>query len=284
MSYSVVISPAAAANIKGTATAVVLQSRNPSFDGETTKTVDVYSGPSAAVLEMFDDYFPKKGVLDIKTDDGAAGKKTLTIIWNLPPSEIAAGADEEKPQWSVEPIEVVRGLAAHPYFQLAYAPGSGELALDRISEADYAMSRGMPYIAKGVYQDWTKRYYGLKMAGVDGFPVYGLSITKSFKTDSAADLSAAFENAGISVALGDIGMPAAESSAAEQLQRISGYTSSNPGSFQLAPTQWEFVQRPPRFSGPEGGPWQVSVEWIGLDQYSTVLYPGGTWDPEGATA
>ena len=284
MSYSVVTSPAAASDIKGTATAVILESRNPAFDGETEQTIDVYSGPAAPVLEMYADYKVKKGVADIKTGDGTAGKKTLTITWAMAPADIDPSADEEKPQWSVEPIEAVRALAAHPYFQLAYIGGTGELAVDRIAEADYAIGRGMPYVSKGAYKEWTKRYYGLKMAGVDGAPVYGLSITKSFKTTSAADLSDAFEKTGFVIAIGDIGLPAAEQNAAEKLQRIVSYGSSDPATFQMAATRWEFVQRPPRFSGPEGGPWQVSIEWIGLDQYSKVLYPGGSWDPEGATA
>jgi len=283
MSYSIVETPAASPDIKGTATAIVLESRNKSKDKDGLPvTIDVYSGAATPIFEMYDDYRVKPLVKNIVTGNGMAGKKTLTITWQGSGSSGGEDETDAPPEWTIDPIEAVRALAAHPYFQTAYAPGSGEIVHDRLAEADYAISRGKPYVATGTYKTRIARYYGLRMAGVDGFPVYGISITKSFKTNSKGNIQDAFENAGISVNINDINPPEHIQDGLEALQRIASYGSDDPGSFVMAANNWEFVQRPPRVNGPEDGPWSVSIEWIGLDQYSAVIYPRGSWDPIGA--
>lgn len=285
MSYTVIETPGDGDPvIAGSTTTIYLVSRLPRLSDGTEQTDDVYEGPETPIREMYEDYKTYTSVADISMSKGQAGKYVLNVTWGVGPLDITPGVTEQA-EWDLQPVEVVVPLAAHPYFQVAYVAASAEIIEDRIAEVDHAIATGTPYTSSGDYKDWVKRYYGLRLAGVNGYHAHGVSLTKVFRTDDLADIHTYVENVGKVVDINiDIAPPVDIETLLEKFRRVTSYGSADPSSYVYTANEWEFVQKSPVVQGPEEGPWEVQLEWIGLDQWSAVLYPDGSWDPQGATS
>jgi len=279
--------------ITGEDDAMYLQTRTPSRSGSEPRTVDVWKGHIDAARDMYDEYFSNGQVSDITmSPDKATG--TVTITWS---TSFTDGAAPEPPDqdtaettgWTVSLIEVPTPLAAHPYFQAAYVAESGELIEDEIARCEMAIKRGRQYVAAGVYKEWVKRYYGLRMAGVEEWTQYGVEVSHTYITDLDATAGTVFENTGKVVQAAALGMPISLEKAIDKLQRIT--IADNPNS---DPTQqpreaaaFEFLARPPDVGYSEsddGNTWDITESWWGLSQWSTVITIEGTWDPQGEVA
>ena len=282
--------------VTGDEDAVYLVKRSPSRSGSQQQTVDVWEGPLLAVWEAFHQYFGNSAVDNIGIDPSGQ-KATLNITWKyaLGETDPPPPDDEEDPDvanngWSVSIIEVPTPLAAHPYFQAAYVAGSGELIEDELARAESLIKRGREYIASGVYQEWTRRYYGLRMAGVEEWTQYGLELSHNYTTTVDVTAQNAFINAGIVVQLANIGMPPKLKLAVDKLQGVvidQANENSDPTAQIRVPAVFEYLNRPPVVGYSEVAQiptYEVTESWWGLAQWSTVITITGTWDPEGAVA
>ena len=284
MSYTIVTDPVASPVIRGDSDKIYLTSRNARSDGERLQTVDVYVGPAALVMAAVEDFRANPLVASADTSSRQAGNKALTVIWNISPSQIDDPLAAEEPVWRVTPVQIIQPLAAHPYFQRAYKAEAGVVISDMIAIADNKISRGIEFVAASAYKEITSRYYGLRVAGVDGFPVHGVTVSKSFHTSSAAAITAAAAGQLMVTNQAGLNAPAFVVNAISKLPRIDSYNTDLPSSYIMQEAVFKYLKQPLQVSGPEGGPWQVTEEWLGLDDFSAVLYPGGAWDPQGRMA
>jgi hypothetical protein len=221
----------------------------------------------------------------------AGRKATLSVQWSTAIfADFATPEDdpdaEDPDVWSVREIEIPTSLAAHPYFQVPYFPESGELVEDEIARADLAIKRGRAYAAAGVYADYVKRYYALRMAGVEEWPQYGVEVSRRYKVTQLADAVASTANVGLVLQAANVGMPADVLAVINNLPKIVAYENANPDTYQLERNKFEFVVRPPAisYSVNNGNPvFDITATFLGVQQWSKVIYPGGTWDPDGVT-
>jgi len=276
-------------------TTVRLESRLPSLSSGEESTNEVWSGARDPIMAMYGDYAIKTGVGSLTVGERGAGMLELRVTWNFSITSFSDADDEpvvdedDKPQWNIERIRVTSPLASHPYWQLAYIAASGSRIEDHIAQVDFSIAHGDVYdpASAGDYEEWVKRYWALRIAGVDSYPEYGVSIRKTFRTDNAVDIRDVTATAKQVVNINNLRAPKAIRDALAMLPKITGYTdangdpSSNPGDVRMniQGAEWEFYQLPPTFSGPANGPWELDVEWIGMERWSAVLYPGGSWDP-----
>jgi len=125
------------------------------------------------------------------------------------------------------------------------------------------------------------------MAGVEEWAQLGIEIKRTFKTQNLATVQALIATVGRVQAVANIGMPAGLKAVVDAITRIDSYTSADPSSAQFAAGAFEFLHRPIAVgyeivNGVDS--YDVTDTWWGLQQWSAVIYPGGGWDPQGATA
>ena len=289
--YTLVTAPAADPVIAGDATQVVLEFRCPQSGPDGQQVVERWVGARDPVLAMYEDYYGENGLESIGIQERPAGQLALNIVWNAPWSGTIFNPGDADPEWNVRPIRVTPPLATHPYWQVAYVAGTGEFIEERMAEAEHAIETGAAYAydAGGTYDEWVDRYHALRMAGVEHYTLYGVSLAKQIRTTKASDLRDYAPKINIVAAtLNDIAggaPPAWVRDYPNAIRRIHSYISgASPlvDNIQFEVGKWEFLQLPPEIRGPKDGPWTLSVEWHGLDRWSRVLYPGGSWDPPDA--
>jgi len=264
-----------------------LVSRLLSRQGATRATVDTWEGSKAAADEMYEDYKNHALVSSITTAQNG-GKKSVTLTW---PVEFTDGAfpgegdvDESGDVWSMSFIEVPTPLVAHEYFQTAYVEGSGEIIEDEIARCESALKRGRSYVASGEYKEYVSRYYALRVAGVEEYMQFGVELRRTFTSTDVNEITAIPATMGQVVAIANIGAPAAMVSVINAITRIANYTTSDPSTVQFENAAFEFLHRPPDLTleGDDVEPkWSSVDSWWGLAKWSKVIYPGGTWDPQG---
>lgn len=278
--------------ISGAQESMVLLSRNPSRSGSSGSTVDTWQGPTISAREMYDAYVAFTGVSSINLNQSGA-KSTVTITWDSSfndPDEPAPDPDDPTSLadgWSVSLIEVPTPLAAHPYFQTSYYPASGQLIEDEIARCESSIKRGREYISSGAYEDVIKRYYGLRMAGVEEWTQYGVDVQHTYTTDQPAIAADTFDDVALVVPVANIGMPRDVLDCVDRLQKINDYTSDDPDDFVLLAAAFEYLKRPTELGytkTADGTLFELTENWWGLSQWSKVIYPGGSWDPQGEVA
>jgi hypothetical protein len=247
-------------------------SRKPMYSDGRLTWEQTLSGKRASVVAKINDLIAEETKLEsIQTSESNGG----TILH----ATVTYRADEA--EWSVEPFEIPADLATHPYFQLAYIPESGVMFEELIAQADTALANGeVVRISASAYAPYLRRYYALRQAGVEQYPRYGISLKKRGRTKAVQDIVDYMENVGFVRKIAQIGAPADTVAMLSAMRRINEYSDSNPANYATVTQLWEFVQRVPRITGADRGPWDYEYEWWGLDQWSAVLYPGGSWDPD----
>jgi len=280
--------PESPALVTGSSSTVYLRSREPAVNNGEEQTVEVWEGTTEAIREAFNERKSNGLVQSISIDQSGA-KSSLNITYT---QAFTSGEPDENSEsgWSASFLEVPTPLAAHPYFQVAYVAGSGELIEDEIARADSAIKRGREYVASGVYKEWVKRYYGLRIAGVEEWTQYGVEITHSYTTDQQAVATASTDNVGVVVAINDIGMPGPLKTVVENIPRIAfpndpDNPNPDPGAQQLERAALEYIGRAPdvavTIDNDGKAKFTITERWWGLAKWSAVIYKGGTWDPQG---
>lgn len=270
---------------------VVLVSREPGRSGPQQQTIDVWEGSTAAIREQYDEYQTNSLVSNIGvTQNGSMS--TLRITWSVSftegeiPEDDPNADDTDGKTWTWDFVEIPTPLAAHPYFQTSYIPASGEIIEDEIARCDSFIKRGRQYTASGAYADWVSRYYALRMAGVEEWIQYGVELRKNYTSDVLLDAQTAHEGVGQVFQIAAMGVPADVLETLNVLQKIDSYTTALPTSYVLTPALFEYVKRPPScgYSSVSSQPrFDIMETWIGVQEWSAVIYPGGSWDPQGET-
>lgn len=293
MSVTLVTTGSGGVNYSGSETTVYLEKRETSGSGGEGQTVDTWSGPTAAAREAYTLFRANRLADNVRlTQTGAASK--IVVTWK---SEFSGSGstpqddgvpDEAGDKWACNPIEIPTSLAAHPYFQAAYVTEAGSIIEDEIALADAALSRGQAYVATGDYKQWVRRYYGLRMAGVEEWPQLGVEVTRSFSTDILQDVVAIIPTVFQVVQPAAIGMPIGLTAIIAQLLKIEDYDSSDPNSYNLVQNSLEWLHRAPSINVSQqvngNDQYDVTDTYWGVWKWSSVLYPGGTWDPQGEVA
>jgi len=264
---------------------VVLMSREPSRSGSNTQTVDTWEGTTAAILEYFAELSENSLITDINVTQNG-GKATLRATWRAINIDGDTPEPEDGDEWGMDFIEIPTPLAAHPYFQKAYVEGSGVLIEDEIARADSAIKRGRSFTASGIWADWAARYYALRMAGVEEWTQYGVSVSRKFTAEKPADAKRSTDDMGVVIAAENIGMPSSLLAAINNIPRIDRYDSADPASYQIERGGFEFVERPPQIAISAVNTierFDITATWWGLAEWSAVIYPEGSWDPIGDT-
>lgn len=288
-------SPAAHTDDQNT---MYLESREPSRSGSDSQTVDLWNGSITAARELYSMYESHSLVDGIAlTQNGQKG--AVRITWGVsftegeePEDDPYVDPDAEVSEWSWGFIEVPAPLAAHPYFQEAYSD-TGEVIEDEIARCDAAIKRGRPYTASGVYAEWTKRYYALRIAGVEEWIQYGVELVRTHAVNNVIDAQKAHDGVGKVYGIGGVAanqahvpnIPQDVVDAIKAIDRIQDYSSAAPDDYNLTPASFEFVKRPPQCAYSVIGDairYDITESWVGLAKWSAVIYPDGTWDPQGS--
>jgi len=275
-------SPAAHTDDENT---MYLKSREPSLSGGSRRTDEVWNGATVAARAMFEEYRTKPLIKDMRLSQSGE-KSELLVSWGVDfaEGETPDRPEEESSEWSWSPIEIPTPLAAHPYFQVAYADGSGEFIENEIARCEAAIKRGRQYTASGDYSEWMKRYYGLRMAGVEEWHQFGIELVRTRTVDEVGVVKDAHATAGKAYSINDIDPPADVKAAIQGLEKIESYDGSDPGEPNFDAARFQFVKRPPqcKYSIVDGdGRFDITETWLGLAVWSAVLYPNGSWDPMG---
>lgn len=288
MALTIVTTPSGGVSYTDNGNTVYLEKREPSRSGARRETTDTWGGSSAAIRAMYARLSLNRMAESMRiAQNGAAS--TLTVTWPVdafsgetPQDDGIDEADADR--WSLSPIEIPTALAAHPYFQTGYEPGAGAIIEDGIAAADLSISNGEPHIADGAYKDYTSRYYALRMAGVEEWPQLGVQISRSFNTTELGEIAAVMDTVNQVVQVGAIAPPAGILAAIAALKKIDSYESSDPATYVLIANAFEWLHRPPDITLNMAGDvdrYNVRDMWWGVWKWSAVLYPGGTWDPQG---
>jgi hypothetical protein len=292
MSVTVITQPSGGVSYTDNGDTVYLEKREPARSGGNRETVDTWGGSSAAIKEYYLQLAPKSMIKSISVAQNGASSK-MTVVWGVDGFDGETPQDDgieesDSDQWSVSPIEIPTALAAHPYFQVGYSPGTGEVIETGLAEADLAISNGEPYVASGPYAQWIARYYALRMAGVEEWPQLGVQVQVQFETIDDTLLQALNSTAFQVVPVDAIGMPNGIANQVAALQKISSYTSADPSTYELAQNALEWLHRPPEIRlnkvATEIDRYTVTDTYWGIWKWSSVLYPGGSWDPIGEVA
>ena len=296
MSLTLITTPNENAHDEHAADTMVLRKREPSRSGSQRQTEDEWGGTTPAAREWYQRLATNPLVQSIRlTQNGRSS--TVSVTW-----KVEFGGDNPEPQdegieddagddWNCEPIIIPTALAAHPYFQVAYVAG-GEIIEEEIARADAALQRGREYVASGPYKEWVKRYYGLRMAGVEEWPQLGVEIRRNFETTDENVVAAIMPTVGQVVPVANIGMPAGMAAIIAQIRKIRDYGaggagSSDPGAYNLEANTFEWLHRPLSFGvrqlggDPPVDRYTATDTYWGIWKWSAVIYPEGSWDPMG---
>jgi len=280
-------SPAAHTDDENT---VYLRSREPAMSGGDSQTVDVWNGSTAAIRELYRMYRPNPLIASMGiTQNGE--KSDLRITWGVdftdgeePQDDPDVEPVDEIAEWSWNFIEVPTPLAAHPYFQTAYVTEAAEELEDAIARCDAAIKRGRKFTASGDYAQWVSRYYALRMAGVEEWIQYGVELVRTHTVDNVIDAQKTHIGVGMAFDIAGTNAPQDVVDAINAIDRIEEFKSAHPSDFKMERASFEFVKRAPNcaYSTIQGNPrFDITETWVGLAQWSAVLYPNGSWDPTG---
>jgi len=237
-----------------------------------------YEGPLAKALTMYADNEDNEEYDEVSLQgQGARG----VVVLSIADESVAANVET----WELRELEVMRDIAEHAYFDC-----SGVMP-EIIAGIEEAIKKGDRYntAEEGSLETEAKRYYALRIRGVDKYIHSGVEITKTLTTSkrSVTDIPLTYVNC--VVTLDDINPPSSIVGNLADLRRINrGAThdlssGSYPGtSFEAA--EWEWLMRMPSIRIGAKGRREITYRWWGLENWSKVLYPGGTWDPEAPTA
>jgi len=182
--------------------------------------------------------------------------------------------------WEVLPLELTKDLRSHPYFTEV----SGAIETDIVICED-AISRGEQYDSSASsFSTEMGNYYGLRLAGVSQYIESAIILRKTIETSRRTLINVAWEKVNQVVNLNtDINPPSAVLGTLDDLQRLvrgsGGYTLPYSDSdFETA--KWEWLKKAPNVRSLAGGRrFEISYEWWGAEQWSKLLYKGGTWQP-----
>jgi hypothetical protein len=287
MSFVDILPTTAAPVIAGTDD-ITRTERLPSFSGGREVMRETWEGPRAKVLAKYAALLASPGIESLTLAQGSSGGKLALIVeWRSGGGESEAGTGDDE-RWSIEKLEIPAALATHPYFQLPYIPASGIEFAELIARVDQAIAAGdskPPLITEQAgYQTYLDRYWGHVLAGVQEYPKMGIHLTREFRAVSVGEITGYCQFVGQVRTIAQIQAPANYAAIISSFRSIKSYATSDPTSPTYQSSKFEFLQLPPGITGPTKGPWDVRFEWWGVDKWSRVLYPSGTWDPgtEGA--
>ena len=250
----------------------------------TTASSETWVGDEDRANEYYDEKKGASNLANLRLDVEKA-KGTVVLNYNNDEDEDDQ-EDDSIPEWDINPVKIMRPLAAHPYWQREYAPTAGYDINREMARMDVLIAQGEPYSGDGFYDDFTSKYYYLRAAGVINYPALGIEIRKTFTTSSTSSVSDSFSNIGRVQAIEDIGPPTLVEAAMSAIEQISGYGSADPDSAVFTAGAWEFAKEPTvlNLSGnADSTIVRIEETWIGLDRWSKVIYPGGTWNPPQTT-
>jgi hypothetical protein len=258
-------------------TLTATRKRKSAANGETTEYD--YEGPLAKAQAYFDDARTNTEYDDVTLEPvgGARGKVTIAIA-----DETMAAAVTV---WELRELEIMQDIGQHPYFDVSGAFASV------MADIEEKIKKGERYNTAdaGALETEAQRYYALRMRGVDKYISSGVEITKTLTTSGRADVGIAFTQVNQVVTLDDINPPESIVGNLSELRRLIRGVQHNlssgsyPGSsFEAA--EWEWLMRMPTVRVGAKGRREIMFRWWGLESWSKVLYPGGTWDPEAPAA
>jgi hypothetical protein len=293
MAITIVTTPAATStSYTDDGNTVYLERREPRRSGGNRSTVDTWGGSSDAIRELYLLLAQNNMVTDVSVSQVGASS-TLSVTWGVdflgngttPQDE---GVDEaESENWECNPIEIPTALAAHPYFQEGYSPGSGEVIETGLAAADLAISNGERFVAEGAYKEFTSRYYALRMAGVEEWPQLGVEISRQFSTTDINVVAGIMDTVFQVVPFAAINAPVGFAGQIARLKTITDYGTELPNSAILTPASLEWLHRAPKVSlnrvDGQIDRYTITDTYWGIWKWSAVLYPGGSWDPQGET-
>jgi len=266
-----------AAVIKGT-DGMTLIARPKSYtrqNGETES--EEWRGPRDKAVILYNESKSNTNIDSVSFDDTPGAAVASVILTRV--DQALEQNEEENAIWEVDATEVFRDLRTHPYIVLRSGAIMTELQL-----ADEKIKSGTAYSA-GDYAltEVVIRYFALRRYGVEGYYQSVLVLRKTMTVSSRSDVEAAYENVNRVVSLNSIDPPRNLLGPLGELPNITAYSSfANPGSPTLETGDWEWLKKTPKVRSIAGSRrFEISNEWWGADQWSTVFY-GGTWDPAGS--
>lgn len=267
--------------VSGTNTATE-STRLPQYDGERVTMTQVYSGTRSAVFAKFNQLIGNPNIQSITTQElNGPGSIAMGVTWRSANGVEFIGNDESD-IWTVYPMEIPAALATHPYFQVTFLGAVQGLMDTYIARAEIALANGTDIddVDLGAYDAYVKRYYALRLSGVAEYPKSGVVVRRNFRTNSQQDIAEGISDVDTVKGIGELNAPSDLVAFLQAFRRIKSYATADPSSAVFEQASWEFLVKQPSITGPYGGPWDADFEWWGIDRWSAVLYPGGSWDPK----
>jgi len=241
--------------------------------GETE--IQHWRGPQAAAIALFEGYLDSDEVDNVTLSPTGVVRDVIVEIYD---SQTTTGGNspDDNADWELLPLDSMKDLKAHPYFN-----PSGSIVGELI-QADFIMENGEePDWSEFLWDTYIQRYIGLKNAGVDQFPDNGAVIRKTVRVSKRTSYDVAWDKCNQVVSLDYINPPDYLINNLNQLQRLTRDSALTiPYSdTDYVTSQWEWLKKVPTIRSLAGGKlYEVNYDFWGAEEWSAVLYRG-TWDP-----
>lgn len=236
---------------------------------------EVWAGPRVKVKDLYDTLKDDVGV-DSLDYDPEGGVARLTVFRSDPDLD-QDGKAEENAIWEIAGAEIFRDLRTHPYITLR----SGAI-LEEILIADTQIAKGEAYDA-ALYSlnNVIKRYFALRLVGVQGYYQSTLVLRKTITVSARSDLQAEYDGANRVQTIAQINPPDVLLGPLTLLPVITGYDNFNlPASPTIEDGTWEWLKKTPKVRAVEGAKqFDLVLEWWGAEAWSAIFY-GGSYDPQ----
>jgi hypothetical protein len=182
--------------------------------------------------------------------------------------------DTTEETWEVDTQEFFENIRSHPYFIPSGSIHEEVLAVDKI------IDNGEYFDASDyTWENQLNRYYGLRMAGVEGYFSGYIVIRRRQRVSNQADVVLDYTTQNRVVTLDQISPPEKILGALNKMPVLTGYDGGDIASPQIVDQDYEWLKKPPKATIDEGGRrYEIIQEWWGAEAWSRVFY-GGSWDP-----
>ena len=229
-----------------------------------------YEGPWSVAVTYYEDNRSNTDYDEVSLSPTGPGKGMVTISL----ADELNAADVET--WELRELEVMKDIGEHPYF------GASGSMPDAIAKVEAGLKKGLTFdeIDLPGFETEMEAYYGLRTRGVDKYISSGVELTRTLTTSrrSIVDLHLDLVNTVVSLD-SDINPPLEIDQALQELRKLDEGANLPYGDDDFSAASWEWLMRMPTVRVGAKGRREITFRWWGMEKWSQILYPGGTWAP-----
>lgn len=234
-------------------------------DGETI--IKSYAGPLAKAEALYQTQKTIPEVFDADLNPDAP--QAIVEITMPDPDKQDTGVSAV---WEVKPERIWKDIRSHSYFT------QSEVLASDIARCDRCIENGTGYNFAGAgIPEVMKRYYAMRMAGIEQYPEDAIKITQTIQCWVESPIEINWAGIHQVTTIEAINPPNKILGKLKLLPKIASWLSVDPPTPEWTTGAWEWIKETPeaRF---EGLKMAIIYAWIGAERWSKVLY-NGSWDP-----